>query len=72
MIHIKEKKCLLVNIIVKLIACWDINQVTSKCHMDFLDNTCKKTSKAEKKNITIEFYIFKLACVPNFSFNKQF
>ena len=52
--------------------CWEINQVTSKCQMDFLDNTCEKGLKQKKRNITIEFHIFKLVRVPNLSFNKQF
>ena len=39
---------------------WEINQVTSKCQMDFLDKTFKKRSKTEKKNINIEFYIFEI------------
>ena len=39
---------------------WNINQVTSKYQIDFLDNTCKKKSKIEKKNITIEYYIFEI------------
>ena len=51
---------------------WNINQVTSKYQIDILDNTCKKKSKIEKKNITIEFYTIKLVWVSNFSFNKQF
>ena len=35
--------------------------------MDFLNKTCKKSSKSktEKKNITIEFYIFEIVQVPN-------
>ena len=37
----------------------------------FLDNTIQKRYKTEKKNINIEFYIFKLIWVPNFNFNKQ-
>ena len=35
-------------IILKLITCWEINQVTSICQMDFLDNTCKKGLKQKK------------------------
>ena len=33
---------------------WEINQVTPKFQMS------KKRSKTEKKNITIEFYIFEI------------
>ena len=40
---------------------WEIIRVTSKCQMDFFGKTCKKKSKIEKENITIEFYIFELA-----------
>ena len=40
--------------------CWEINQVTSKCQIDFLEKTCKGKSKTEKVNITIGFYIFKI------------
>ena len=40
--------------------CRDINQVTSKYQMYFLDKTCKKRSKTEKVNIAIEFYIFEI------------
>ena len=32
----------------KLITCWDINQVTSISQIDFLDNTCKKGLKQKK------------------------
>ena len=39
--------------------CWEINQVTSKCKMDYFDKACKKRSKTEKVNITIKSYIFK-------------
>ena len=39
--------------------CLENNQVTSKCQMDFLDKTCKKDLKQKRKNITIEFYIFR-------------
>ena len=35
--------------------CWKNNQVTSKCQIDFLDETCKKRSKTEKVSITIKF-----------------
>ena len=44
------KKCLRFNIILKLITCCKINQVTSKCQMDFLDNTCKKGLKRKKEH----------------------
>ena len=37
-----------------------INQVTSRCQMEFLDKTSKKKSNAEKVNIIIEFCIFKI------------
>ena len=47
----------------------EINQVTSKCQMDFLDTTCKKGLKL---NIAIEFYVFKMVWVPNFRLNRQF
>ena len=40
--------------------CWEINQVTSKCQMDFLQKTCKDKSKTKKVKISIEFYIFEL------------
>ena len=36
-------------IILKLLTCWEINQVTSMWYMDFLDNTCKKCLKQKKK-----------------------
>ena len=67
-----SEKCLRFNIILKLLTCWEINQVTSEYQMEFLDNTCRKGLKQTKKNITIEFYIFKLVWVANVSFNKQF
>ena len=38
----------------------------------FFGQYLQKRSKTEKKNITIEFCIFKLVWVPNFNFNKQF
>ena len=44
-------KCLRVNY-------WEINLVTLKCLMDFLEKTFKERSKTEKVNITIGFYIF--------------
>ena len=111
MIHVKLKKNVYF-IILKLITCWEINQVTSICQMDFLDNTCKKDLKQKKGhrilhsqislgskfqlqhtilifwnkcviersivktiktvNITIEFSIFELDYVLNFSWNWQF
>ena len=37
-----------------------MNQVTTKRLMYFLDKTCKKWSKTEKKNFTIKFYIFEI------------
>ena len=40
--------------------------------MKFLDKTSKKSSKIERLNITIEFYIFEIVCAPNFSLNWQF
>ena len=39
--------------------------------MNFLDKTYKKGLK-EKKNITIEYYIFEIVLVPNFNLNWQF
>ena len=36
------------------------NHVTSMRQKDLLEKTCKKKSKAEKVNITIEFYVFKI------------
>ena len=51
---------------------WEINQVASKCQMDFLNKTYKKASATKKVNITIEFYIFKTVKVPNFNLNWQF
>ena len=38
---------------------WEINQVTSKCQIDILDETSKKDLK-QKKNlmVIIKFYIF--------------
>ena len=35
-----------------------INQVTSKCQMDFLDKTCR--SETEKMKLSIEFCIYEL------------
>ena len=49
--------------------CREINQVASKCQTDLLDKTYKKSSKTEKVNITIEFYIFEIVQVPNISLN---
>ena len=40
--------------------CWEINQVTSKCQIDFLNKASKKGSTTEKVNITIKFYIFEI------------
>ena len=40
--------------------------------MNFLDKTCKIRSKTKKVNITIEFYIFEIVMVPNFSLNDNF
>ena len=39
---------------------WEINQVTSKSQMDFLDKIFKKRSKIKKVNTTFEFYIFQV------------
>ena len=39
---------------------------------DFLNKTCKKGSKTENANITIKFYIFEIAQVPNFSLKCKF
>ena len=47
---LSKKKCLRFNIILKLITCWEINQVTSKCQMKLLGNTIRKRSKTEKKD----------------------
>ena len=49
--------------------CFEINQLTSKYQIDFLDKTW--ILETEKVNITIEFCIFELAKVPNFTLNKQ-
>ena len=38
----------------------------------FFDKTYRKRSKTERVNITIEFHIFEIVEVQNFSFNKQF
>ena len=38
----------------------------------FLDKTCKKRSKAEKGNITIQYDIFEIVYVPNIGLNWQF
>ena len=46
---------------------WEINEVTSKSHIDFLGKTCR--SKTGKVNTTIEIRIFKLVLVPNFKLN---
>ena len=55
---VKQEKSLALNF-------WEINQVT----LDVLNKTCNKRSKTEKVNITIEFYIFEIVQVPNFSLN---
>ena len=38
--------------------CWEIDQVTSKREVDFLDKTCRL--KTEKVNIATEFFLFEL------------
>ena len=45
---------------------------SSKCQKGFLDKTCKIRSQTEKVNITIEFYIFEIVLVPNYSLNWHF
>ena len=40
-----------------------------KIPKNVLDKTCKKSSKTDKMNITIKFYIFKIVLVPNFKLN---
>ena len=50
-----SKKCLRFNIILKLITCWKINQVTSKCQMNFLENTCKESLKQKKRTSPLNF-----------------
>ena len=48
--------------------CWEINEVTNiKMPTDFLNKPCKKRFKTGKVNITIEFDIFEIVQVPNFS-----
>ena len=47
----------------------EINQVTPKCQMCFIDKFYKKRSKAEQVNITVELYIFRIVLVSNFSLN---
>ena len=37
------------------INCWEINQIISKCKMDFFGQNLQKRSKTEKKIVTIEF-----------------
>ena len=49
-----------------LVNYWEINQITSKCQIDFLDKTYQKVLKV---SITIKFYVFKLAWVPDFVLN---
>ena len=39
--------------------------------MDFSDKTCKIRSKTEKMKITVEFYMFEVVLVPNFTLNKK-
>ena len=38
----------------------EIIQVTPKYQLDFFNKTCRKCSKKEQVNITIEFYIFEI------------
>ena len=42
-------------IILKLITCCEINQVTSIYEMDFLDNTCEKGLKQKKRTSPSNF-----------------
>ena len=51
---------------------WEINHATSKCQMDVLDETCILRSKTKMVNINIEFYIFEIVLVPNFSLKWKF
>ena len=60
-------------IILKLITCWEVNQVTSIYQMDFLDNTCKKGLK-KKKRTSSNFQSSKFqisGLTHNFDFLKQ-
>ena len=65
-------------IILKLITCWDINQVTSIFQMNFLDNHCKNRLKQKKRTPTRNFAqsdysgLQISASVHNFGFLKQF
>ena len=51
---------------------WERLHQNIKMLNGFFGQYLQERSKTEKKNITIEFYIFKLVWVPNFNFNKQF
>ena len=54
-----------------LAKCWEINHVTSKCQIDVLDKTCKRRSKTEKVNITVESYLIAIRfCVYILNFMK--
>ena len=74
---LSKKKCLRFNTIFKIITYWEINQVTSKCQTDFLDNTCKKGLKQNKQTSPSNFtYSNKSAfqtsaSTNNFGFWKQ-
>ena len=37
------------------INCWEINQVTSKCQISFLNKTCKNRPKTEKNTSPSDF-----------------
>ena len=52
-----------------LVNCWEINKVTLKWQIDFLEKTSEEKSKTEKVNVTIGFYIFEKVQVPSFSLN---
>ena len=49
--------------------CRENNHVTSTCQMEFFDKTSRKRIKTEQVSITINFYIFKIVQVSNFSLN---
>ena len=44
----------------------EFNQLTPKCQINFFNSACRKKSKTEQVNITIEFYIFEIVKVSNF------
>ena len=50
----------------------EINQATSKCQQIFWIKLAKKGLKQKKLNIIIEFYIFGIVQVPNFSLKWKF